>query len=279
MKILILLLILPFMVYGQEARTNYLNYSARGTLEAHVGQEIGVNESYATLGATVTKRQWEGGFFDFKWHRFEHGSNAASIGFGTNSDWSSQEWIGFFYDWRHFRDQDFQQIGIQAEIDRCCWHLSFQGNLSLTNRKTICTFFEEFPGGFFFSKKSTEYACNLALLELSREFIIPSKWGDLSSRIGLGGYYITNDIPERDFGFIGTFEMEWNDYWWVKAKYSHDPIFENRFQISIGIYFPIVEESSCCDCCCRNPILPRRTGIIPLRHKSCCRFNWDDSLR
>lgn len=261
------------------------NYLTRPYFELAAGEEIGVNQSYTTLGvittiptriATTNSRLWL--YTDSCWYHLIKGTNGASIEGGFVWGNERMAWGGYLgYDSRRWHQNSFNQVAWGLQMMCGCWQVFCNFYCPLQDERIICDTTFDYPGGFRARVKDFDSTYYLSSINITRAFntCIPCVCG----AFGIEPYYLNT----KSKSLCGKSEQAWggrfrlllniSEIIKVEASVSHDKIFNSRAQVVLGIDLMQAYRCSC------DPIFPlyktfRRQGLVAIKHRESWEHNW-----
>lgn len=242
------------------------------------GKGVGYKTGYSTLGvflgfgelAESSVSTFEP-FVDVRAHFLNDGHFAANVGGGLRQiDYCEYIWgINAYYDWRHGKYGNFQQLGLGFEVLR--EHLSFRANIYLPVRKRIQSskphVFSGYQGGYVVTCRKEERAGRGVDGEFG--FFTGSFCGGFSFYFGLGPYFF--ERRGRDVvGGMGRVLLQAWDYLGVEGRLFYDKIDRTIAQIKVALSFPfarrernqILRKSK--GCCCEDVMGLKEVAVQPV---------------
>jgi hypothetical protein len=282
-----LLILTFFVIVGafSPLKGNDKLFLSRPYFEIATGNEIGVNQSYATLGVITTiptrfksstPRLWLYG--DSNWTHFIKGTNGASVEGGFvwgNEDISWNGYVG--YDVRRWHHSSFSQIASGLQMSYGCWQIFYNLYCPLQDDVVFCSTRFKYSGGFKATLKDFDATYRIASINISRSFntCVPCICGAM----GIEPYYlrsgsknICNDI-EKSWGAKLRFLLNISETIKLEASISHDKIFHTRAQVVLGID---LLQAYRCSCESTYPLYKsfRRQGLVAIKHRESWKRNW-----
>ncbi len=249
-----------------------------GSVRHTEGKGIGYKKGYTTFEGFFTLDDCNCflPFVDLRAHVFNNGKFASNAGLGIRSLWNCRAYgLNVFYDYRHTKHHNYNQVGVGFESLGRCWDFrvngyipvgrkrshefgyarfeSFVGNQMLINHR-----YEQAMGGF-----DAEVACN----------VYPCRYFDILTA-GIGPYYFKGEHHRGAFGGKGRVTGRFARYFSLEVSGSYDSVFRGIVQGQIGfnVAFGGNGFSECCECpqerFLRDPLLKPvvRQEIIVLKN-------------
>lgn len=262
-------------------------FLARPYVEIAAGTDIGVNQSYSTLGVITTfptnitnsvSRLWL--YTDASWYHLIKGSNGATVegGFVWGNDYTA---FGGYtgYDCRRWHHNSFSQIVGGIQMMRGCWQVFVNLYCPLQDEVVFCSTKFRYSGGFRATLRDFDATYRMASINITRTFntCIPC----VSGVIGLEPYYMRSgsqhicDKIEQSWGGKLRFLLNISDIFKVEANVSHDKIFNTRAQVVLGI--DLLQAFNCS----YDPVCPlyhafKRQTLVPIKHRDSWQYNWSE---
>lgn len=255
----------------------------RPYLEMSAGKEIGVDQSYSTLGvltcfpiSSCPRLQL---YNDLCWHHFLKGSNGASVDFGIEYGDDELSYGGYIgYDWRRWRGNSFDQISAGVQMQYCCWEIAVDLNYPLQDKRRICFAHFDWDWGFHATFEEFEATYRILSINFSRLFstCIPC----IDFGIGVQPYYLIsngkNCICDRQKGggCKARFLFDLYRAIEVEASISYDSIFRSRAKIVLEIdLFKLFCDNLCNENCDLFRIFSRQK-VVALKKRESWERNW-----
>lgn len=246
------------------------------------GNGIGFNKGYTTaelfLSSPSPKWCFVVPFVDLRGHYINGGNYAVNAGIGSRffiSDQCRALGANVYYDYRHTKRKNFNQIGLGFEFINSIWELRANGYLPIRSKKTKAfdTQFSHFFGNSVFIQSKYQFAYKGISLEAG---VHPYQIGKFDFFFGAGPYYFKGKIGKPAIGGIGRLAVRYGQYASVEVADSYDQIFHNRIQGIFSISIPFGPKAKAprqtTKCCCDDQLLlqqwvydaPKRQELIVL---------------
>lgn len=225
------------------------------TLQRNQGRSIGNNSSFTSLGSFSFPFYFQTfkPFLDLKCHCFGNGQEyAANAGLGLRASLPCFDQIfgvNAYYDFRHFRHIDFNQVGLGLEMLGCTWNFRLNGYLPVGKKRGVTgsCFFNKYIGGFFVLREEFTSSLKGANFEIEA-FIKKLCWGDIYLTIG-GYYYQRNKCQKNIHGTEYRISFKNCKFGIFSLVTTHDNAFKTRVEVQWTLMFPL-------NCkCIEDPIL------------------------
>ncbi len=251
------------------------------SLKETFGEEIGVDDSYTTIGLNLASNEWSSyiPIADVRWHYLHCGDDAlnSAVGFRfTPPDSCHQGGLFAFYDYRRVNNQFFDQVGGQIEYIGPYVELRLHGYWPFRNERLLeSTLYDEYVGDFFAISDEIAYTFRQLFFDVGKTFHFNRC---LETYFSVGGYYIDSDPWSRVGGGRGTLEVTLLSQLKGFVRASYDSHFRGRFSFGLELRFPL---TWCGWCVSSNfdPCAPayrpiRSQEIIPIEKECCWEWNY-----
>jgi hypothetical protein len=218
------------------------------------GRSLGYQKGYVSFGGLIFPEfpscQSNHFFFDAKGLFFDHDKWGGSLGFGSRC-YLSDKWIlglNAYYDYRLFRDCDFNQLGLGFELLGSCTEFRINGYIPV-GKKTFNHFcFFEYPdGGYWASRQERIYAWYGIDAEMG-SWLIPSSYcNGFGLYVAAGSYYYWRQHP-HDFchdkkhhtvGGRARLLATVGDFLKLSTTATYDATWNTRIEGKVEVAFPL----------------------------------------